>query len=154
MSLIVVLFVLGLLMLSLEIFLPGGILGVMGALTLLAAAVLSYRDHGAMGGSIALLLALALTVATFYVEFVVLPKTRVGRSFVLSSVVTGKATQAADVSLVGRPCEAATVLSPSGTVVVDGHRYEAFCRDGFVEAGTKLVVQGTDNFRLIVSKLS
>lgn len=152
MSLILILFGLGLLMLSLEIFLPGGVLGVIGGLAMLVATGLSFRDYGASGGALALAAAVALTVAAFYVELVVLPKTRFGRGLVLSAEVTGKASQAADTSLIGRPCEAATVLAPSGFVLVDGHRVEAFCRDGFVEAGTKLVVHSTDNFRIIVSK--
>jgi membrane-bound ClpP family serine protease len=153
-NLILILFALGLLMLSLEIFLPGGVLGVMGGLALLTASIFAFRDHGAAGGSIALVAALALSVGTFYVELVVLPKTRLGRGLILSTEVTGKASKAADSSLIGLPCEAVTVLAPSGFVVVEGHRYEAFCRDGFVDSGAKLVVHGTDNFRLIVSKIT
>jgi len=149
---ILVLFGIGVLMLSLEIFLPGGVLGVAGGLTMLVATWLAFRAHGAMGGALGLLAAGGLTALTFYLELVVLPRTRLGRGLVLSSEVTGRASQPGDASLIGRPCEAATALAPSGFVIVDGRRHEAFSRDGFIEAGTQLVVHGADNFRLIVSK--
>ena len=152
MNLVLVLFLLGLIMLSLEIFLPGGVLGIMGGVAMLIGTAFAFRDHGAAGGAIALVAALVLVSAAFYLELVILPKTRMGRGLVLSAQVTGTASTPGDAALVGRTCEAATVLAPSGFVVVDGRRMEAFCRDGFVEAGTKLVIQGTDNFRIIVSK--
>ncbi len=152
MNLILILFGLGLLMLSLEIFLPGGVLGAIGALVMVVGTVVAFRDFGASGGALALVAALVLTGAAFYVELVILPKTRLGRGLVLSSEITGRASHAADASLVGRTCQALTVLAPTGFVLLDGRRLEAFSRDGFVEAGTTLVVHSTDNFRIIVSK--
>jgi len=151
---ILVLFGIGLLMLSLEIFLPGGVLGVMGGLTMLGAVVLAFRDYGLAGGALSLSVALVAVCGALYLELVVLPKTRLGRGLVLAGEVTGKATEPADPSLVGRPCVAATVLAPSGFVTIDGRRFEASCRDGFAEAGTPLVVHSADNFRLVVSKTS
>lgn len=153
MSVIVFLFLLGLLMLSLEIFLPGGVLGVMGGLAMIAGVVLAFRDYGTGGGALALTVGLVLVATSIVIEFVVLPKTRWGRNFYLSSAVTGVATTPADEqAVVGRECEALTVLAPSGQVLLDGKRYEAFCRDGYAERGARLKVQGLDNFRLIVSK--
>lgn len=154
MTTILVLFGIGLLMLSLEIFLPGGVLGVMGALTMLGAVALAYRDFGVAGAAISLSAAVLATSVAFYIELVVLPKTRLGRGLVLSGEVSGRATAPQDAALVGQACVAATVLAPSGIVTIQGRRFEAFCRDGFVEAGTALVVLSTDNFRLVVSKLS
>jgi membrane protein implicated in regulation of membrane protease activity len=57
---------------------------------------------------------------------------------------------AADV--VGREAVAQTVLAPSGYVVVDGKRYEAYSQTGHAIVGTRLRVVGLDNFRLIVTK--
>jgi membrane-bound ClpP family serine protease len=54
--------------------------------------------------------------------------------------------------VVGKPATADTTLAPSGYVLVDGRRYEAFCRSGHVAKGEVLRVIGADNFRLIVSK--
>jgi membrane-bound ClpP family serine protease len=153
MTTITFLFLLGIFMLSLEIFLPGGVLGTLGALVLVAAVVLAFRDHGMTGGVIALCVSVVLGTGTVIAEFVILPKTRFGQRFFLSASVTGVATPPQDPkSLVGRTCEAATVLAPSGVVLLDGRKHEAFCRDGFAERGARLTICGTDNFRLVVSK--
>jgi len=140
-------------MLSLEIFLPGGVLGGLGGLAMIVGVVLSFRDFGTGGGALALAVGLVLVATTVVIEFVVLPKTRFGRKFYLSAAVTGVATKPVDEkAVVGRECEALTVLAPSGQVLLDGGRREAFCRDGYAEQGARLTVQGMDNFRLIVSK--
>lgn len=154
MNSIVVLFLLGLLMLSLEIFLPGGVLGVLGGLAMIAGTVLAFMDYGVGGGALALLVGVVVAGAALVIEFLILPKTRLGRGFLLSATVTGTASDAVDPqTVVGRECEALTVLAPSGIVLLDGGKHEAFCRDGYAERGARLTVRGNDNFRLIVSKL-
>jgi len=153
MTTIVFLFLLGILMLSLEIFLPGGILGVLGGLAMIAAIVLAFQNEGTTGGLIAVVVGVVVGASAIVAEFIILPKTRFGQRMYLSAAVTGVSNLAVDVkALIGKPCEAVTVLAPSGVVLLDGRRHEAFCRDGFVEKGTRLVVQGSDSFRLIVSK--
>lgn len=153
MTTILVLFVLGLLMLLLETVLPGGVLGVLGGCAMLGGTVLAYMNYGPGGGTVALLIAVALVVGGVVLEFVVLPRTRIGRRFFLHSAVTGVSSAPADVqAVVGRECEALTVLAPSGVVLLDGKKHEAFCRDGYSDRGARLVVRGSDNFRLIVSK--
>ena len=63
------------------------------------------------------------------------------------SVAIGK--EALD--LIGQSAESLTMLSPSGYVLVNGQRYDAFCQNGQVPAGTQLEIIGADSFRLIVS---
>jgi membrane-bound ClpP family serine protease len=46
------------------------------------------------------------------------------------------------------------MLSPSGYVLIDGQRFEAFCQAGQIPAGSPLEVVGSDNFRLIVSPIT
>ena len=53
--------------------------------------------------------------------------------------------------LVGKPAVAETILAPSGCVVVEGRRYEAFCQTGHAAKGAELRVTGRDNFRILVS---
>ena len=133
---------------------PGGVLGVIGALMMFGGCVLAFRQFGTGGGIIAVIAALALAALAFYLEFRVLPRTRFGRRAFLTSQITGVSAALGDDArkLIGQSAEALTMLSPSGYVRIDGQRYEAFCQSGQVPAGALLEVVGADNFRLIVSE--
>ncbi len=151
-TVIVFLFVIGTLLLAAEVILPGGVIGFVGGLLLFAGCVLCFTEYGATQGTVAVVTALAAVVAVFFVEFRILPKTALGRRAFLTREITAVSAPVAPEakSLVGLPADALTVLAPSGYVLVEGRRYEAFCRTGHVPVGTALEVVGADNFRLIV----
>ncbi|MEI6105507.1 MAG: NfeD family protein [Opitutae bacterium] len=154
MNAIVLLFVTGALLLAAEIFLPGAIAGVIGTLALLAGSILSFREFGFNGGLAASGAAVALVFLMLYLELGVLPKTAFGRKMIVQAKVdaTSQPPIARLETVLDKPAEALTTLSPSGYVLVDGRRYEAFCRDGQAPKGATLRVVGVDNFRLIVTQ--
>lgn len=154
MNTIILLFVVGILLMGFEVFVPGAILGIIGGVVLLGGVVMAFVDFGPAGGSAALGTALLLVGLMLYVELAILPKTRLGRRLFLQSSVTGTSQPAvAEASLVvGRPAEAVTTLAPTGYVMVDGKRYEAYSQSGLIDRGATLRVVGLDNFRLIVTK--
>lgn len=149
---IILLFVLGLLVLAVEVIVPGGILGTIGALLMFGGSALAFAEYGFGGGMLALAIAAALSFFVFWFEFRVLPRTKTGKRAFLEAQIRGvsSAYGAEAASLVGSAATALTKLSPSGYVDIAGKRYEAFCRSGQVPAGTPLKVIGSDNFRLIV----
>ena len=154
MSLILLLFLLALVFLFFEVFTPGPIFGILGGLTLVGGVAVASMNYGAEGGLIAVVSALVAVAATLYAELVWLPRTRFARglSIQATSDATSQPPLANPADVVGRPAEALTTLAPSGYVLVEGRRYEAFCQNGHVPRGTKLRVAGLDNFRLIVTK--
>ena len=153
MTLIILLFSVGIVLLAVEVIVPGAILGSIGGLMMFGGCVLSFMEYGTGGGLIAVTVALALTFLTLFIEFRVLPRTAVGKRAFLKSEVTGVSAAFGEEArdLIGKPAEALTMLSPSGYIRIDGKRYEAFCQSGQVPAGSPLEVIGADNFRLIVS---
>lgn len=154
MNAIILLFVVGSMLLAAEIFLPGGIAGVIGGLALFAGSMMSFYEFGFNGGVFASVGALVLVGLMIYLELVVLPKTAFGKRLVVQSTVnaTSQPPLAALEAVRDRPAIALTTLSPSGYVEVDGKRYEAYCRSGHVAKGAALRVVGLDNFRLIVTQ--
>lgn len=154
MNAILLLFLIGVLLLAGEVFVPGGILGIIGGLCMAAGCIISFLQLGAFGGAVATLVALALLGLTLYVELVWLPKTRFGKRLIVHSTVaaTSQPPLADGAQVVGKAAEAVTPLVPSGYVLVEGRRYEAFSRSGHVAKGEQLRVAGLDNFRLIVTK--
>lgn len=154
MNAIVLLFLLGVLLLAGEVFVPGAVLGILGGLCMAAGCVISFVELGTGGGLIATAVALALLGLTLYVELVWLPTTRFGKKFFVHATVgaTSQPPLADKASVVGKMAEAVTPLVPSGYVLVDGRRYEAFSQSGHAVKGAQLRVTGLDNFRLIVTK--
>lgn len=153
MNAIILCFLLGLVLLGFEVFLPGAIMGIIGGVIMLVGCVIAFSRFGIDGGSIAVAVAVALVGLTFYLELVLLPKTRFGKKMFLTSAVTGTSQPPpAPASIVGRVAEALTTLSPSGYVRVDGKQYEAQSQDGLVPKGAVVKVVGIDQFTLKVAK--
>ncbi len=153
MTLIILLFLIGVIFIAVEVIIPGGILGAVGALLMFAGCAVAFSNYGTWGGVLALGAALLLGVLALFLEFKILPKTAIGRRAFLTTQVTGVSAALGKeaLDLVGHPAEALTMLSPSGYVRVNGERYEAFSQSGQIPAGTMLDIVGADNFRLIVS---
>ena len=113
-------------------------------------------EYGPIGGSSAIAVALVMTGLMIYIEFRLLPKTRWGKRLFLHASIDGTSQPlpAEESVVVGRPGKTLTPLSPSGYVLIDGQRYEAFSRSGLLAQGEPVQVVGLDAFRLIVSKPS
>jgi membrane-bound ClpP family serine protease len=155
MNLIVLLFLMGVVLLGFEVLVPGAILGIFGGLSLLTGCVLAFVKFGATPGFISVGVALVLVGAMLFLEFFVLPKTRLGQRLFLRASITGtaQALGAEAAGLVGKTADALTALAPTGYVMVEGRRFEAVSLDGLIEKGTKLRVSAFDNFTLKVTKI-
>lgn len=153
MSLIVLLFALGIMFIAVEVIIPGAILGSIGGVSMFAGCVAAFVTYGNGGGLLAVLAAFMIGALAMFIEFRILPKTKMGKRAFLTSEITAVSAAFGDEAreLVGKSAEALTMLSPSGYILVDGTRYEAFCQSGQVPAGSALQVTGADNFRLIVT---
>lgn len=153
MTLIVLLFAIGLVFLAVEVIVPGGILGVAGGLCLLAATLVTFAQQGTTPGLLALAASVILAGLTMAAELYLIRHTRLGKKAFLNAEINARSSnlESETKDLIGKSAESATMLSPTGYVLIDGRTYEAFCPSGQIPAGTTLSVIGTDNFRLIVS---
>jgi membrane-bound ClpP family serine protease len=151
-TLIILLFTIGLILLAAEVLVPGGILGIAGGVALFAGCVVSFMELGASGGLIAVVVAMLAAFVVFYIQFKILPKTRVGKRFFLKREITATSTALQDSArdLIGKAALSATVLSPSGYVTIDGKRYEAVSQSGQIAPGTELEVIDANHFQLTV----
>ena len=153
MTTIFLFFVLGIVLLALDFFMPGLVLSVFGTIAMLVGTSYAFDLYGISGGLIAFGIGAALLSITLYLEYGVLPKTRYGKKIFLNASVQGASQPASDAALTGRECVALTPLVPTGQVELDGKRYEALSIDGQVERGARVKVTGTQNFSLTVTKL-
>ncbi|HEY5550578.1 MAG TPA: NfeD family protein [Opitutaceae bacterium] len=153
MNTIILLLGIGVVLFFFEIVVPGAILGTLGGLAMLGGVIVAFIEFGPTGGVATTLIAVAILAIVLYIELRILPNTRLGkRMFLHSAVNASTQPPVADFSIVGKTGEAATILAPSGFVVVEGRRLEAFSQSGYIEPGTTVRVDAVDNFRVIVSK--
>lgn len=153
MTWIILLFALGILFIAVEVIVPGAVLGAIGGLLMFAGVVLAFVDLGFGGGMLALAAALVVAAVALFIEFRILPRTKIGRRAFLTKEISGVSNPSSNSlpELIGKSAEAITMLSPTGYVRIDGKQYEAFSQSGQVPAGAELDVIGADTFRLIVS---
>lgn len=136
-----------------EIFLPGGVLLIVGILLMGWSWALAYVDYGLGAAALTAFGSLTIGVTMFLLELYLLPRTRWGRLFFLRHTQPDPAPlPEQEASLVGRTGETLTTLAPGGRVQVDGQTREAVSRSGLLRQGTPVVVVGQDRFRLVVEK--
>ncbi|MFM9092105.1 MAG: NfeD family protein [Verrucomicrobiota bacterium] len=151
MTLIFVLFAIGIFLLALEVIVPGGILGIVGGLSLLGGVLVAFDRFGPGGGAWALAAGVLVTAIALYLEFVLLPRSRLAKALSLTATVEGRSQPpVADASLTGRTGVAVTTLAPTGIVECEGRRYEAFSRSGLIAAGAPVEVTAVETFRILV----
>ena len=154
MNAIMLLFTLGLVLLFFEVFVPGGVLGVIGGLLMFAGSGLTFARFGVEAGAVATLVALALIGLMLYVELFLLPRTAVGKRLFLEREIAERSQPPpASADIVGQTGEAVTTLAPTGVVMVGDRRYEAASQSGLLPKGTAVKVVRVETFRLIVSKI-
>lgn len=154
MSMIVGFIVAALVLVFFEIILPGGVLGVLGALCLLVATWFGYDAYGVIGGVVVFFGTLFAMIVLVFVEFKLLAKTSLGQQFFLKSSINGHTRAAvAEDSVIGKEGIALTRLNPSGKIAIEGKNYEAYSQDGFIDRDQAITVVAQDNFKLIIKKL-
>lgn len=154
MSWIVGLMILGFGLVMVEIFVPGGIVGIFGGLCMLAAVAVAYNEYQIEGALLTFVIGIVGLVICLVFEFKVLPKTPMGKRLFLDDTISGKSqSEQLFETFVGKEGTTATALSPTGYVLVDGKRLEAYSKSGFLERGDKIRVESFDQFKVTVSKI-
>lgn len=162
----ILVFVLGLILIALEVFvIPGfGIAGIAGIICVVGGLTISLLDNtdfnfegvsGADTGRAALTVLMGLGLS--FVAMIWL-SSKIGNKGVLRKVALNTDLEASVSStiitgIVGQEGIAATVLRPSGKVSVDGNLYDGVSDDGFIEKGTSVKVIRFENAQVYVIKV-
>jgi membrane-bound ClpP family serine protease len=153
MTTILLVLLLAALLFFLEVILPGGILGIIGAIMLLVASWLAYEEFGVLAAILVFMGGVVFAVAFFFVQFRILPKTGFGKRAFLSTTSQGKSNlPVGEDTIVGQTGQSVSILSPSGVVSVQGQRHQALSQSGYIPQGEAVEVVGRDAFRLLVRK--
>lgn len=153
---IVALFLVGLGVMVLEVFVPsGGVLGFLSVVAIGAAIVTAFVEQGAAFGLAVVGVAFVAVPAVLAGAFRVFPETPLGRRVLPpppggDEVRPGAARRRHLAALVGRRGRAVGELVPWGTVDVDGVACDAVSEAGPIAPGTAVDVVGVDAAAVVV----
>ena len=142
-----------LVLVALEVIVPGGVLGVCAVVCLFGGYRLMFYRLRILPCACVVCRDGMCCAASGY-RAISLVDTIIGWPGPVSSRGWGKSpsTKLEADTLMGRNCETLTRLNPSGRVLLDGESYEAYSRDGYIEAHTTVRIVGRDSFKLIIQK--
>jgi membrane-bound serine protease (ClpP class) len=142
----------GFVLIGMEIFIPGGILGIFGSVAWLFAAIVGWRNFSEPWNLFSALALLVFGILTFVVWIRYFPKSRLGKSLSLSSNSANYKSHAAAIVAVGAEGEAVSTLRPSGIARFDGKRIDVVAAGEWIEAGSKIKVTSTSGGHVSVVK--
>ena len=152
----IVLLVAGLGLAILEVFIPsGGILGFLSVMAIVTSIIMAFYYSGSNTGVTFTLLAVVALPAVLVAALKWWPNTAMGRRILLDVPSEEQMLPDADQrhhleELVGKFGKAKSMMLPGGTVVVEGHLYEAVSEGSPIEAGQAVEVVQIRHNRLVV----
>lgn len=151
--LIISLFAAGFLMLLVELFIPGGIVGIFGGLVILAGVILSFVEFGFITGSLILIGACILAFLMFLWWLRHFPDSYIGKKLTLGAAVSGRTEHPDNSELVGAEGKALTQLRPAGVAHIAARRVDVVTEGEFVSAGDAVKVIWCEGARVVVRRI-
>jgi membrane-bound serine protease (ClpP class) len=143
----------GFVLIGMEIFLPGGILGIFGSIAWISAAVAGWRNFPEPWNMVSAFSLLLFGLLTFVVWIRYFPKSRVGKSLSLNESSASYKSHKMTELPIGTVGEAVSTLRPSGIAKFDGKRLDVVADGEWVEAGESVKISSTSGGHTSVVKV-
>ncbi len=141
----------GCFLLGIELFVPGGVIGVLGMVALVAGLAGVFAEYGAAIGMATTLAVAMIGIVVFKLWFAFFSRSRMGRKFMaLTDTRDWTGYDSGLQALVGRNGIAHTQLRPSGAVVINDKRYDVVTRGELIAAKTRVTVVEVHGNRIVV----
>lgn len=148
----IILLVLGVILIIVEIFIPGGIVGFIGLGSILLSVLLAGKSIAHM----AISLLFSITIATL--AMVVLVKVFGKKMTLFNKIILRDSTNSEQgyvsnptrTDLIDKTGVTITPLRPSGTIVIDNERIDAVTEGGFIGSGQRVIVVKAEGVRVVV----
>jgi len=143
----------GIILIFIEVFVPGGIFGVIGSLLLLISAVFCFNLYGTKIGfyysiGMILLITVLVVIAVSFAKYLPFRD----KIFLTTSEKDIKIKNKSLESLMDREGKSFTMLRPTGKIVIDNKRYDAMTEGTYIPKNIDIKVIRIENNRLIVKK--
>jgi membrane-bound serine protease (ClpP class) len=150
------LFVIGIILIVLEFFVPGGITGVLGLCAVIGSLFLASGNVVNMAISLLIALAASILVSILFVK-VFGRKMKFFKKMILTDSTNtekGYVSNQNRVDLIGKQGPALTDLRPSGTVMIDDERVDVVTEGNFITRGTLVKIIKTEGSRIVVREMN
>lgn len=152
---VLLLFIGGLALIGLEMFVPGGIVGTVGIITVVYAII--YVNKSTYYIAFIFVVSLILAVILYYVNRNVFHKKLMflDRLVLNDSISTedGYVASESRVELVGKKLKAYTDLRPAGVAILDNEKLDVVTDGDFIEKGNEIVIVRVEGMRIVVKKI-
>ena len=141
----------GLLLVVAEVFIPGGVAGVVGGLALLGAMALGLFAFPPPWGFLAAMASLVFGGLALLAWVMVFPRSRFGKRIALRTDGAEFKSAAPAPELVGAAGETATALRPGGIALIGGKRFDVMADGGeWLPAGAAIRVAAVRDGQILV----
>ena len=152
---VLLLFIGGLSLIGLEMFVPGGIVGTVGIITVVYAII--YVNKSTYYIAFILVVSLIFAVILYYVNRNVLHKKLMflDRLVLNDSISTkdGYVASESRVELVGKKLKAYTDLRPAGVAILGNEKLDVVTDGDFIEKGNEIEIVCVEGMRIVVKKI-
>jgi membrane-bound serine protease (ClpP class) len=150
MNLYITLLVSGCILIGAEIFIPGGILGILGAVVWLVAAGVGWHQFDAPWNSLSAFSLLLLLILTFVGWMRFFPKSRMGRGLMLNEHLADSHSSTSPQIAIGTRGTTISALRPSGMALLDGKRVDVISTSDWIEAEKPVKVISLQHAKVVV----
>ncbi len=143
----------GWLLLYLEFFAPGGLLGVLGGLGILTAILTFSLSSTWLAALVFVIIVLVITVLLIQMALWQIRTSKKNHSLYLGDEQKGFKAPHYDASLIGKQAVTDSSFSPSGHILIEGQRLQAICRSRFLPSGIPVIILDGEGSHLVVEPL-
>jgi len=151
----IILFILGIIFIIAEFFVPGGILGIVGFVSIITSLYVASGDFVHMTISLLISFAVSITASILLVK-VFGKRMNIFKKLILrdsTNTESGYVSNVSRAELVGAEGVALTTLRPSGTAIISDERLDVVTEGGFITKGNKVKVVKVEGSRIVVREL-
>nr|WP_245153877.1 NfeD family protein [Jeotgalibacillus proteolyticus] len=152
---VLILFIIGIGLIIAEFFVPGGILGALGLVAIIASILLAGNSIVYMGIALAIALLVAVIGMVIMVKFLG-KNLHLLKKIILSdstSTESGYVSNVNRVELIGITGITRTPLRPSGTIVIGDERIDAVTEGGYIDKNKQVKVVKVEGSRIVVREI-
>jgi len=151
----IILFILGIILIIAEFFVPGGILGIVGFVSIITSLYVASGDFVHMTISLLISFAVSVTASILLVK-VFGKRMNIFKKLILrdsTNTESGYVSNVSRAELVGAEGVALTTLRPSGTAIFSDERLDVVTEGGYITKGNKVKVVKVEGSRIVVREL-